>query len=72
MPLGQSVADGCHQLLVLQHLIGVDHRSCIILKNDPDSRAHVNARSEKISEKLQPAGPSDQVGSDPFVLAASG
>ena len=25
MPLRQSLADGCHQLFVLKHLIGMDH-----------------------------------------------
>jgi hypothetical protein len=25
MPLRQSVADGCHQVFVLKHLVGVDH-----------------------------------------------
>jgi hypothetical protein len=36
-------------------------RSCLILKNETDSTASVNIRSEKISEKIQPAGPSGQV-----------
>jgi hypothetical protein len=36
-------------------------RSCIILKNETDLTAGVNIRSEKISEKIQRAGPSGQV-----------